>query len=186
MSRIPEGTERRSAPLELRAGSGRVLEGYAAVWDSPTRIADLFTETVRRGAFAASLASGKPVFLLAQHDFAQPLARSGAGGALHLEEDSKGLRFSATLAETRTADDVLAQARAGIVTGASFGFRVPQGGEAWPSRDKRELLRVDLLEISAVTVPAYADTSISARAMAHAAGRLDAEIRLRTLRLLEL
>jgi HK97 family phage prohead protease len=81
---------------------------------------------------------------------------------------------------------VLAQARAGIVTGASFGFRVPQGGDAWPARDKRELIRVDLLEISAVTVPAYADTSISARAIAHAAGRLDAAARLRSLRLVEL
>ena len=187
MTLARNGTERRAAPLELRADSGRrVLEGYAAVWNSPTRIANVFTETVRRGAFAASLASGKPIWLLAQHDFTQPLAKSGAGGTLRLEEDAQGLHFSATLPETRAADDVLAQARAGIVTGASFGFTVPPGGDAWPGRDKRELLRVDLLEISAVTVPAYADTSISARAMAHATGRLDAAARLRHLRLLEL
>ena len=168
-ARFPNGQETR-AGHEMRAVSGRVLEGYAAVWDSPTRIADRFTETVRRGAFGASLANGKPVFLLAQHDFAQPLARSGAGGALHLEEDSKGLRFSATLPETRAADDVLTLARAGVIGGASFGFMVPAGGETWPSRDKRELIRVDLLEISAVTVPAYADATVSARAMAYARG----------------
>lgn len=184
MTRSPNGLEQRTA-LELRAGAGRVLNGYAAVFDSPTRIADAFSETIRRGAFSASLASGKPVYLLAQHDFAQPLARSGTGGALELEEDAKGLRFSATLPETRAADDLLALARAGVVTGASFGFRVPEGGDTWPARDRRELIRVDLLEISAVTVPAYADATVSARAMAHATGRADGAFALR-LRLLEL
>lgn len=58
MMRSPNGIEQRTA-LELRAGAGRVLEGYSAVWDSPTRIADVFTETVRRGAMSASLANGK-------------------------------------------------------------------------------------------------------------------------------
>ncbi len=186
VTRFPDGSERRSAPLELRAGAGRTLEGYAAVFDKPTRIADLFEEVVRRGAFAASLANGKPVFLLSQHDFAQPLARSGAGGTLSLVEDGKGLAFSATLPETRAADDVLAQTRAGIVTGASFGFRVPTNGDRWPARDKRELVRVDLLEISAVTIPAYADATVSARAMARARGCAEANAYVRRLRLLEL
>lgn len=157
-----------------------MLEGYAAVFDQPTRIADLFTETVRRGAFAASLASGDTIYLLNQHDFAQPLARSGAGGTLQLEEDAKGLRFSALLPETRAADDVLTLARAGVVSGASFAFRVPDGGERWPTRDKRDLIRVNLLEVSAVTVPAYAGAVVSARALQHAHGFA------RRLRLLEL
>ena len=182
-ARFPNGTEQR-AGHEFRAGAGsRELTGYAAVFDQPTRIADLFTETVRRGAFAASLASDAIIFLLAQHDFAQPLARSGDGGALRLVEDTKGLWFSATLPETRAADDVLTLARAGVVTGASFGFMVPAGGDTWPARDKRELIRGNLREISAVTVPAYADAKVSARAMAHARGT---DAYLRRLRLLEL
>ena len=176
----PNGTELR-AGLELRAGTGRILEGWAAVFDQPTRIADMFTETVRRGAFTASLASGSTVFLLNQHDFTEPLAKSGPGGTLQLEEDAKGLRFSATLPETRAADDVLTLARSGIVGGASFAFRVPAGGDRWPANDKRELIRVDVLEVSAVTVAAYPGATVSARAMAHARG-----VYARRLRLLEL
>src|SRR5690348_2579776 len=112
-ARYPDGTERRAvAAPELRATSGRTLAGYAAVWDNPARIGGVFDEVVRRGAFAASLASGADVFLLAHHDFAQPLARTGAGN-LQLREDARGLAFEATLPETRAADDVLALARSG-------------------------------------------------------------------------
>ena len=128
------------------------------------------------------MASGKPIYLLSQHSYADPLARSGPGGTLQLAEDARGLAFSATLPETRAADDVLALARAGILSGASFGFTVPEGGDRWPARDKRELVRVDLLEISAVTLPAYADATVSARAMARARGCAY----IRRLRLLEL
>ena len=181
----PDGTERRSVQTELRAAGGRTLRGYAAVWDRPTRIGGAFDEVVRRGAFAASLATGDNVFLLAQHDWSQPLARTG-NGSLTLREDDTGLAFEATIAETRAGDDVLALARSGTLLGASFGFRVPANGDRWPARDKRELARVELLEVSAVTVPAYADTTISARAMARASGYNEAAARLRRLRMLEL
>ena len=176
-ARYPDGTETRAATAELRAGAGRVLAGYAAVWDAPARIGGAFTEVVRRGAFTASLASGADVFLLAHHDFTQPLARTGNGG-LQLREDARGLAFEATLPETRAADDILALARAGTIAGASFAFRVPTGGDRWPTRDSRELIRLDLLEVSAVTVPAYAGTTISARAMAYASARRPLRLRL--------
>ena len=185
-ARYPNQTETRSRPAEFRAGSGRVLAGYAAVWDSPARIGGAFTEVVRRGAFTASLASGQTIYLLAQHDFAQPLARSGANGSLQLREDAKGLAFEATLPETRAADDILTLARAGIIAGASFAFTVPEGGDTWPTRDRRELVRLNLLEVSAVTVPAYAASTISARALARSSGHAEASARIRRMRLLEL
>lgn len=167
-AQFPDGTETRTAQIELRATAGRVLTGHAAVWDRPTLIGGRFTEVVRPGAFSAHLASGADVFLLAHHDFSQPLARTG-NGSLTLREDAKGLAFEATLPETRAADDILALAKAGTIAGASFAFRVPKGGDAWPSRNQRELRQLELIEVSAVTAPAYADTTVSARAMAHAA-----------------
>lgn len=167
-ARFPDGVETRTAPIELRAAAGRILAGHAAAWDRPTLIGGRFQEVVRRGAFSAHLASGADVFLLAHHDFSQPLARTG-NGSLQLREDAKGLAFEATLPETRAADDILALARSGTIAGASFAFRVPEGGDRWPARDRRELVRLDLIEVSAVTAPAYADTTVSARAMAHAA-----------------
>ena len=184
-TRGPNGTETRAAPAELRAGAGRRLEGYAAVWDAPARIGGAFDEVVRRGAFTASLASNRDVYLLAHHSWDQPLARS-ANGSLQLHEDAKGLAFSSVLPETRAADDVLALARSGTIAGASFAFLVPEGGDRWPTRDKRELIRLDLIEVSAVAQPAYLATSISARAMAKAAGYAEAAARIRLMRLVQL
>jgi uncharacterized protein len=177
---FPNGIEVRSAATELRATAGRTLLGHAAVWDRPTPIG-AFVEVVKRGCFAAHLASGADVFLLAHHSWDQPLARTG-NGSLMLAEDHTGLRFEAVLPETRAADDILALARAGTIAGASFAFRVPKGGDAWPSPDLRELRAVQLVEVSAVTQPAYGGTSVLARA------RVDSSIEraaaLRQLRLL--
>lgn len=184
-ARFPDGTETRSSATELRAGAGRTLAGYAAVWNSPALIGGAFTETVRQGAFTASLASGVDVFMLAHHDWTTPLARTG-NASLTLREDARGLAFEATLPETRAADDILALARSGTIAGASFAFRVPDGGERWPTRDKRELIRLDLIEVSAVSQPAYAATTISARAMARATGYGEASALIRRMRLLEL
>lgn len=183
--KFPDGTERRSMAAELRAGGGRTLAGYAAVFDQPARIGGSFSEVVRRGAFAASLASGADVFLLGHHDWQQPLARTG-NGSLQLREDPHGLAFEAVLPDTRAADDILALAVAGTVAGASFAFLVPPGGDIWPQRDHRELIRLDLIECSVVTQPAYAGTTVSARAMARAAGYAEASARLRRMRLMEL
>jgi HK97 family phage prohead protease len=166
IARFPDGVETRAVSAELRVTSGRTLLGHAAVWDRPALIGGRFTEIVRRGAFAAHLASGADVFLLAHHDFSQPLARTG-NGSLQLREDAKGLAFEATLPETRAADDILALARSGTIAGASFAFRVPAGGDVWPARDRRELHQLELIEVSAVTQPAYADTTISARSIGH-------------------
>lgn len=155
------------------------------MWDVPARIGGTFNEVLRRDCFTDSLASTRDVFLLAFHDWDQPLARLG-NASLQLRQDHKGLAFETTaLPETRAADDVLALARAGTIAGCSFSFTVPAGGERWASRDSRELVRLDLHEISAVTQPAYAGTTISARALARASGYADACAHIRRLRLLE-
>jgi uncharacterized protein len=166
--------ETRSVAAELRVASGRMLFGHAAVWDRPALIGGRFTEVVRRGAFLAHLAGGSDVFLLAHHDFTMPLARTG-NASLQLREDGIGLAFEATLPETRAADDILALARSGTIAGASFAFRVPAGGDVWLARDRRELRAVELVEVSAVTQPAYADTTVAARSI----GLADASARLR-------
>jgi HK97 family phage prohead protease len=88
------------------------------------------------------------------------------------------LLFTATLPQTRTADDIIELARSGTIAGASIGFRVRPGGEKWPSRNVRELHELELIEISAVTAPAYADTTISARSRGH-----DDDLRRRLQRL---
>lgn len=153
-------TIEKRATLEVRA-EGRKLVGYAATFDNETRIAD-FREVIRRGAFAASIASGKDVLALVDHDPSRVLARTKSG-TLRLSEDERGLRFEIDVPDTTAGRDVLALAARGDLGGMSFGFTVADGGEQW-SGDKRELRAVTLHEISVVqSHAAYDGTVVQAR-----------------------
>ena len=160
-ARFPDGLELRAA-TELRA-SGRRLEGHAAVFNSPAKIG-AFTETIRPGAFRASLAApGRDVLALVDHDPARLLARTSSG-TLRLAEDSRGLSFSLDLPDTQLGRDMLVLAQRNDLGGCSFGFRVQD--EAWPAKDTRELRAVNLVEISIVQAfPAYQATSVTARSL---------------------
>ena len=105
--------------------------GYAAVFDKPDTGGDI----VRRGAFVRTLGSKAPVGLLNMHDKAQPI-----GSIERLEEDRHGLRVIAKLDEG-----------VGVSPGAglSFGYRVRQSRKG----TYRELLDLDLMEVSVVTHP---------------------------------
>jgi len=174
-ARFPNGTELRAA-AEFRA-AGRRLEGYASVFDAPAAIGG-FTETVKPGAFRASLATpGRDVIALSDHDPTKLLARQSSG-TLRLSEDTRGLAFSLDLPDTSVGRDLLELAQRGDLGGMSFGFIAKS--EAWPSMNTRELHAVELHEISVVqSFPAYTQTSVSARA--RALGQHEAARRMRLL-----
>jgi uncharacterized protein len=154
-------TERRSAPLEIRA-KGRRLEGYAALFGVEARVGD-FTETIAAGAFASSLSHD--IVAMVDHDVAKVLARTRSK-TLRLAEDTRGLAFDLDVPDTSHGRDVLALAERGDLGGMSFGFIVEKDGEHW-NGNKRELRAVDLREISVVSAwPAYDGTIVNARAKA--------------------
>ena len=158
--RFPNGLEVRAA-AELRAASGRKLEGYAAVFGTPATIGE-FSETIMPGAFRASLAAGADILALVDHDPSRLLARTSSG-TLRLTEDARGLRFELDVPPTTLGNDILAMAERRDLGGMSFGFRVKD--DAWPARNRRELRAVELGEVSVVQAhPAYAATSVTARA----------------------
>ena len=153
--------ERRALAAELRA-KGRRLEGYAATFGTEARIGD-FTETIAPGAFRASLATGRDILALVDHDQARMLARTRSG-TLRLSEDSRGLAFDLDVPATTAGNDVLALAERGDLGGMSFAFTVDKAGEDWRG-DARTLRSVTLHEISAVAAwPAYDGTIVHARA----------------------
>lgn len=159
--------ERRTA-IELRAAGDAKsprLAGYAAVFDSPSQDLGGFTEIVRPGAFARTLKSERDPLALVQHMPQLVLGRRSAG-TLRLSEDGKGLAFEIDVPPTTAARDLLVSVERGDVKGASFAFSVPKGGDRWEMRgDKvvRELLDVDLAEITITAAPAYLDTSVARR-----------------------
>lgn len=175
MAMVPN-TERRAA-IELRAvpGDKPRLVGYAAVFDAPSRDLGGFVEYVRPGAFKRSLSSGADVVALVAHDARLILGRRGAG-TLTLSEDGKGLAFDVELPPTSAARDLLVSVERRDVAGASFAFTTPKGGDRWTfAKDgpaKRELLDVDLLDITVTGLPAYPDTSVARRSLDAATPRL--------------
>jgi HK97 family phage prohead protease len=154
--------ERRALPIEVRTASGRKLVGHAAVFGVPAQIGG-FKETIRPGAFRATLLNpARDVLGLVDHDPSRLLGRTGSG-SLRLAEDARGLAFELDLPDTQLGRDVLALAERRDLGGMSFGFRATD--EAWPARDQRELRAVDLFEISVIQAfPAYSQTDVSARA----------------------
>jgi hypothetical protein len=115
--------------------------GYAALFGRPDRGGDV----VRAGAFERALKRGAgAVPLLWQHETGKPIGRID-----YLQEDKRGLRVIARLSEGAAGREAAALLREGAVTGLSFGYRVRKAqGEA-----PRELIDVDLVEVSLVTLP---------------------------------
>lgn len=143
--------------------NGRKLTGYVAKFDNATRIGG-FTEIIRRGAFAASLTSGRDILAMADHDPNRVLGRTKSG-TLTLAEDADGLAFSLQMPDTQAGRDLVALAERGDLGGCSFGFVVNAGGDAW-NGDTRELRSVELQEISIVQAwPAYTDTEVHLRSI---------------------
>lgn len=168
-----------------KAGGGRTLRGYAAKWGSLSSDLGGFREIIRRGAFAKSIKDGD-IRALWNHETRFVLGR-GSAGTLRLQEDETGLAFSLVPPLTGWAQDLVVSVARRDVTGASFGFTVPDGGDTWSRRDGqpiRELLRVVLIEISIVSWPAYPQTEVHVRE--GVSSEILAELNRRRERLLEL
>ena len=154
---MTQNIERRTAS-GLQA-SGRTLTGYAAVFNSETKVGD-FIERIAPGAFTKSLESGRDVLALADHDPRAVLGRTSSG-TLALHEDSHGLAFTLTLPDTTTGRDLAALAARGDLGGMSFAFE--SRTEEWRG-NTRELIDVELHEISVIAAhPAYSGTSVNLR-----------------------
>ena len=149
---------------ELRS-NGKTLQGYAAIFNSEADLGG-FVEVIRNGAFRKSMEGGSNIRALYHHQ-GDALLGTTRGGTLQLREDAKGLAFSLSLPDTTHGRDLAVLVDRGDVSGCSFGFRVRDGGDRWEQRGAqvvRELLDVELHEVTLTADPAYADTSIALRA----------------------
>jgi uncharacterized protein len=125
-----------------------------------------FREKIRPGAFRNSL-SANDIVALYNHDTGSVLGRKSAG-TMTLRETDVGLKTSIDLPSTTLGKDVYELVSRGDLKGMSFGFNVVQ--DSWTSSKERELIEVDLHEISIVAFPAYPQTSIEARSLGLPAG----------------
>lgn len=162
-----DGIERRVFTiqgLETRAAEGDQparLAGYAAVFDSMSEEMWGFREVIRAGAFAKSL--GGDVRALFNHNPDLILGRT-TSKTLTLREDSRGLYVEILPPDTGFARDLMVSVARGDVDQMSFGFRTVK--DSWKDENgkvTRELLEVDVFDVSPVTFPAYTETEIAVR-----------------------
>jgi hypothetical protein len=156
---------------DVRAGEGKgTIEGHAAVYDQKTNIAGWFYEVIERGAFDST--DFDDVMFSTNHDLRKiPLARSrrnNSNSTMQLNIDEIGLFIRANLDIENNSDakSLYSSVERGDLDGMSFIFYVQE--EKWedldtemPTRRIQKIKRV--IEVSAVTFPAYAGTDIHAR-----------------------
>ncbi|MCB9376796.1 MAG: HK97 family phage prohead protease [Microthrixaceae bacterium] len=167
---LPRDDLTRSVPFHLERADenadGLTLEGYAAVFDSPTRIDSwegFFDEVIARGAFAKTIKERKPVI---QFDHGQhPLVGSIPLGSIDvLREDDHGLYVRARLHDNWLVQPVRDAIASGSVDGMSFRFSVvKEQVDESPDVPLRTVQEVKLYEVGPVVFPAYEATSVGVR-----------------------
>lgn len=160
-------TEVRWQPFqEMRADDEEgKLVGYAAVFNSWSEDLGGFRERMAPGSFKKTLKERPDVRALMNHDPGQVLGRV-KNGTLNLAEDDQGLRMELTPPDTSYGRDLLNLVKRGDIDGMSFGFRVIR--DEWDMVDdqlSRTVQEVELIEVSAVTFPAYPETQLTARGL---------------------
>ena len=149
--------------VEIRSDSVEV-SGYVNAVGRDTRpLRDrngYFIEQIQPGAFARSLARKQPVMLL-NHDPNRVLSTRGRG--LVVREDAVGLYARAEIIDK----DVVEKARAGKLSGWSFGFNAPvQDEKVVDGMRHRSIHDLNLVEVSLLDdtrTPAYIATSVITR-----------------------
>ena len=164
--------ERRAYSFDVSAEeteNGQIITGRPIVYNSRTDMG-YFDEIIDEGALNATDLTD--VRFLVNHDTKKiPLARSRkntANSTMQLTADNEGLKIRVSLDTENNADarSLYSAVKRGDITGMSFMFSVER--EEWENLESEHPLRrikeiSSVVEVSAVTFPAYEATEIQAR-----------------------
>lgn len=143
---------------------GLTLEGYASVFNEPTKIRDFlgeYEETVAPGAFAKTLQERTPI-LQFDHGSHSMIGSIPIGSIRKLAEDDTGLFVRARLSDNWLVQPVRDAIREGAITGMSFQFSVTR--DEWDDEQTSRTIReVKLYELGPVVWPAYEQTTVGVR-----------------------
>lgn len=129
---------------ELKADDGLMtFSGYASTFGNLDHTGDV----IMRGAFDATLATGRKRRLLWMHDMAEPV-----GVEQTLSVDDKGLFGTWKLSRTTRGLDTYELLKDGAVDSLSIGYMAEDF--EYDDAGTRLLKEIDLLEVSIVSIPA--------------------------------
>lgn len=162
--------------VETRDGEQPVLTGISPPWDSYSVDLGGFREKFAATAFdglvdrKANDPRGKlDVPFLTDH-LSHLITGRTSNGRLEIRKAMKGLEYIHRPLQTTHGRDLALMVEDRTITGASFAFTAAPDGETWTEDEKGNITRTvfrasGLYDISAVTYPAYPQSSIGTRSL---------------------
>ena len=160
------GNQVESRVVEIRAAyddeedraADLVVEGYAARFNEVTDLG-YFKEQIATGAFDNVL--DNDVRFLFNHK-GMPLART-SNGTLEMEVREEGLYTRAVLSDTQQGRDLYKAIKRGDINQMSFAFTIERDAMDSDTNTRTVQEVKSLLDVSAVSYPAYPTTTLEAR-----------------------
>jgi HK97 family phage prohead protease len=153
--------------FEIRAaeseGDKKFVEGYAANFEKPTVLYEYegrkYMEVIKRGAFDG--ADMSDVIFNFNHS-GKVMART-RNSTLQLVTDGEGLHIRAEVGGTEAGRQLHEEIRGGYIDRMSFAFSVKESSYDRDTSTRSIIKFKKIYDVSAVDIPAYDSTSISAR-----------------------
>ena len=166
--------ENREFAPHLAEENSRIVEGYAIVFNQPSRklfdkaSKKVFTETIDPRAVTKLFLDDQDIKMLYNHSNDMLMARSTYGfGTLSYEIDDYGVKYRFEMPNTSLGNDVLELIRRGDVWGCSFAFTYAKDGirdEKKNGQNFRTVIQMaSISDFSIVVDPAYVGTYVSTR-----------------------
>lgn len=160
---------------ERSDGQSPLIVGYGAVFYRAGQegtqywLYDNIVERIDNRAFDRAIKEDD-IRALKNHDPNLLLGRSNAG-TMRLSVDEIGLRYEITPPSTQTGKDTIEEIKRGDLTGSSFSFVIPEGGDDWSEQKTAEgakihirtLRELQVFDVGPVTFPAYSATTTGVR-----------------------
>lgn len=154
---IPQGTK------EKRIDTDFYVEGYATTFDKPYLLYEYdgqkYFERIDRNALVGADMSD----VIMQYDHAGKVLARLSNKTLGVEVTESGLFVFADLSKSRAAQDMFEEIKNELVTKMSWAFHVTEDSYDRDTRTRTILKVAKVYDVSAVSIPANADTDISAR-----------------------
>ena len=163
--------------LEVRADgdSPPEIHGHAIRYGVWSQDLGGFRERIMPGAARKTIGEAD-IRALINHDPTLILGRNKAG-TLDLSEDDRGIRNVMRPEDTSYARDLILNMRAGNITQQSFGFRTIRDEWREPAQAtkkdglwERDVIELQLFDVSIVTFPAFTQTQAHVRSIAEIDG----------------
>lgn len=148
---------------EKRIKSDFYVEGYATTFDKPYEMYEFDGVKYYEMIDSRALDGADMSDIIFQYDHRGKVLARKSNETLIVEPDSTGLFICADLGKSRESREMFEEIDSGLVTKMSWGFTV-EADEYDKATRTRIIKRIKkVYDVSAVSIPANADTNISSR-----------------------